>query len=262
MNVIIHEQILAQLKQIEQEHQVRIPIAIESGSRAWGFASPDSDYDCRFIYIHTRDWYLSVFQGKDTIEYAPDAVFDVGGWDVRKVIQHLVKSNAVMLEWLASPVIYRMDEAVRQELWFLGEAFFNPVAVCWHYLSMARNKLTEIEESDFAKIKKYCYVLRPLACIRFIQTCGKIPHMEYEKNLKNIDLPASLKAVIADLLKEKESAAESYLVPQNKPLLQFFREEIAWAEQWLGTLRHNKNQDYEQANQAFRRIVEMVNNDG
>lgn len=216
----IREQILRQLSQIEREHNIRIPIAIESGSRAWGFASPDSDYDCRFLYVHPRDWYLSVFEGKDTIEYTPDAVFDVGGWDVHKVIQHLVKSNAVMLEWLSSPVIYRMDERVRDELWKLGEAFFNPVAVCWHYLSMARNKLAEIE------------------------------------------LAAPVKEAIARLLKEKETAAEGFLMPKNEILLRYFREESAWAEEWLGTLHHDKNRDYEQANQVFRNIIEMVNSDG
>lgn len=258
----IREQILRQLTEIEQEHRACIPIAIESGSRAWGFASPDSDYDCRFVYAHPKDWYLSVFDGKDTIEYTPDAVFDVGGWDVRKVIQHLVKSNAVMLEWLSSTVIYRMDEQVRNELWTLGEAFFNPVAVCWHYLSMARNKLAEIEKADSEKIKKYCYVLRPLACIRYIYTHGKIPHMEYQQNLEEIQLAAPVKEAIAQLLKEKENAAEGFLMPKNEILLRYFREESAWAEDWLGTLHHDKNKDYEQANQVFRNIIEMVNRDG
>lgn len=257
----IRDQILRQLCEIEREHQVRIPIAIESGSRAWGFASPDSDYDCRFVYVRPREWYLSVFAGKDTIEYTPDAVFDVGGWDVRKVIQHLVKSNAVMLEWLSSPVIYRIDEGVRAELWKLGEAFFNPVAVCWHYLSMARNKLVEIEEADTSKIKKYCYVLRPLACIRYIYTHNKIPYMEYQRNLAEIDLSTRIKKEIEALLKEKETAAEGFLIPRNEHLLRYFQETSAWAENWLGTLHHEKNRDYEQANKVFRNIIRMVNAD-
>jgi len=255
----IRGQILEQLNQIEREHHVRIPIAIESGSRAWGFASPDSDYDCRFIYVHPRDWYLSVFEGRDTIEYAPDAVFDVGGWDIRKVIRHLVKSNAVMLEWLSSGVVYRMNEAVRQELWNLGEAFFNPVSVGWHYLSMARNKLTEIEEAETSKIKKYCYVLRPLACIRHIHTHGKIPHMEYQRNLAEIALPDPVREEITRLLKEKETAAEAFPMPKNDTLLRYSRQESAWAEEWLGTLHKEKNRDYEHANRVFCRIIEMVN---
>lgn len=258
----IQQQILKQLQATQQEHNVHIPIAVESGSRAWGFASPDSDYDCRFIYVHNRDWYLSVFEGRDTIEYTPDAIFDVGGWDVRKVIAHLVKSNAVMLEWLSSGVVYRMDEKIHSELWKLGEAFFNPVAVSWHYLSMARNKLGEIEETETAKIKKYFYVLRPLACIRYIHTHGKIPHMRYRYNLAEISLSEMIRGEIELLLTKKETAAEGCLMPRNNILLDFFHRETAWAEEWIGTLHHDKNRDYEQANQTFRRIIEMVNTSG
>lgn len=251
----IKQQIMHQLTQIEQEHSVRIPIAIESGSRAWGFASPDSDYDCRFIYVHPRDWYLSVFPGRDTIEFAPDAVFDVGGWDLRKVIQHLVKGNAVMLEWLSSGVVYRMNPEVRQQLWDLGQAFFCPVSVCWHYLSMARNKLQEIEEAPDAKIKKYCYVLRPLAAVRYIYETGEIPHMAYRDNLAAITVGEEVRREIDLLLKAKETAAEGFLLPQNRILLEYFRREAAWAEQWLAG-------QYPLADQAFRNILEMVNDNG
>lgn len=252
---------MLKLTEIEQTHQIRIPIAIESGSRAWGFASPDSDYDCRFIYVRPRDWYLSVFQNCDTIEYTPDAIFDVGGWDLSKVIQHLARSNAVMLEWLSSDVVYRMNADVHDALWKLGEAFFNPISVCWHYLSMARKKLNEIEEADTAKIKKYCYVLRPLACIRFIHTHGKIPHMNYQRNLAEISLTDDIHEQITLLLREKETAAEGFQLPQNKILLQYFREETAWAEDWLGGLRHEWKRDYAYADQVFRSILKMVNKD-
>lgn len=258
----ITEQILTQLKEIEAEHAVRIPLAVESGSRAWGFASPDSDYDCRFIYVRPRDFYLSVFAQRDTIDYTPDAVFDVSGWDLCKVIQHLVKSNAVLLEWLRSGVVYRMDKAVQRELWALAEAFFNPLSVGWHYLSMARGKLGEIESAQGAGIKKYCYVLRPLACIRYMYTKNAIPHMEYRRNLVEIDLPAGLRDEIHRLLKQKETAPEGFLLPKHERLLKYFREESVWAEQWLGSLRHEKNRDRALADDTFRRIITMVNADG
>lgn len=258
----IRGQILSKLNEIEGEHHICIPIAIESGSRAWGFASPDSDYDCRFIYVHPRDWYLSVFEGRDTIEYTPDAIFDVGGWDVKKVIHHLVKSNAAMLEWLSSGVVYRMNQEVHDELWSLGNDFFNPVSVCWHYLSMAKNKLGEIQAKDQDKLKKYCYVLRPLACIRYIRIHGCIPYMEYQRNLVEIQVPPQVREQIALLLEEKKTAAEGHVIPQNRILLCYFQEEIAQAEEWLGNLHHEKNKDYERANQAFRDIIEMVNRNG
>ncbi len=201
------------------------------------------------------DGYLSVFDEKDTIEYALDAVFDVGGWDVRKVVQHLVKGNAVMLEWLSSPQVYRMDDKVRDTLWTLGQDFFNPVAVGWHYLSLARKMLEEIESAEAAKIKKYCYVLRPLACIRYIQTTGRIPHMEYRRNLAEIEVKPQVRQEIDRLLQDKETAVESRLIPQNNILLGYFREESAWAEQWLGSIKHEKLNDPERANKTFREIV-------
>jgi len=80
--------IMQKLAETEQQYNVKIPLAIESGSRGWGFASPDSDYDCRFVYVYPKDWYLSVFEQRDIIEYAVDPVYDVNGWNVKKALQH------------------------------------------------------------------------------------------------------------------------------------------------------------------------------
>jgi predicted nucleotidyltransferase len=251
-------QIVEKLLEIQREHNIRIPLAFESGSRAWGFASPDSDYDCRFIYVRPVDSYLSVFEDRDTIEYAPDAVFDISGWDIKKVIQHLVKSNAVMLEWLSSCVIYCVDGKIQDMLRALGQDFFNPVSVGWHYLSMAKKVLEEIKADDTAKIKKYCYVLRPLACVRYIQTTGQIPHMEYRRNLDEIAVKPEVRAEIEALLREKETAAEGHRIPANRILLEYFNEETAWAEEWLGTVKHEKLNDPERANKTFREIVRWV----
>ena len=243
---------------MEVERGIKIPLAVESGSRAWGFASPDSDYDCRFVYVKPKDSYLSVFEGKDTIDFTPDAVFDLGGWDVKKAVALLAKSNAVILEWLSSGVVYTKDERFWQTLWRVGRAFFNPVAVSWHYLSMARNKLAEIELADCAKIKKYFYVMRPLACVRFIETRGIIPHMEYRKNLAEIDMPATILERIEFLMRQKETALEGDMIPHDKILVGYFKAECARAENRLSALRHEKNVNYEQADEAFREILEMA----
>ena len=103
MDAIIQEK----LNQLEAEYGVQILLAVESGSRAWGFASPDSDYDVRFIFWHPKDWYLSVFEQRDVIELPVDAVLDISGWDIRKALRLLWKSNAALIEWLNSPIVYR-----------------------------------------------------------------------------------------------------------------------------------------------------------
>lgn len=254
----IRNKILQSLEDVELTRQVRIPIAIESGSRAWGFASPDSDYDCRFIYIKQPDAYLSVFEAKDTIDFTPDAIYDINGWDLRKVISHLVKSNAVMLEWLSSGVIYRMNQQVHRELWQLGKLFFNPVSVSWHYLSSAKNKLAEITAGEESSLKKTCYVLRPLAAIRYIQAFHRAPHMEYRKNLDAITLAPELRNEIHLLLEQKEKALESGRIQTNARLLEYFHSEVAEIEASLSGAKHEKCKEYHTADEVFRRVIRMV----
>lgn len=257
----IQHQIVEKLRLVEAEHQVKIPLAVESGSRAWGFASPDSDYDCRFVYVRPKDFYLSVFDQKDTVDYQPDAVFDLSGWDLKKFIQHLVKSNAVMLEWLQSNVIYKKDAAVAERLWELGKVFFNPVAVSWHYLSMAKNKLEDVCSSEKSKIKRYFYILRPLACVRFIRERGEVPYMEYRQNLEAINVPDDIREEIARLLELKEQAKEAQLITRNRLLTDYFAREMSEAESWLSGAKHVRNPEYWRADQCFREIIEMVNAD-
>src|SRR5690349_14763485 len=93
------------LNKIENEFRVRILYACESGSRAWGFPSPDSDFDVRFIYVHDRDWYLSLSEDRDTIEKNLPGDLDIGGWDIRKTLRLISKSNVIPLEWLQSPIV-------------------------------------------------------------------------------------------------------------------------------------------------------------
>jgi len=91
------------LRSVHDEHHADVLLAIESGSRAWGFPSPDSDYDCRFIYARRTQDYLSLFPARDVIEEPFDRVLDIGGWDLAKALRLLLKGNAVVVEWLMSP---------------------------------------------------------------------------------------------------------------------------------------------------------------
>src|SRR4029079_5853412 len=109
------------LSAIAREHEVKIPLAIESGSRAWGFPSRDTDYDCRFIYIRNLEDYLSLFPPRDVIETPLNGDLDVNGWDLAKAIRLLLKGNAVVIEWLTSPIIYTADEQFRDTFLSLAE---------------------------------------------------------------------------------------------------------------------------------------------
>ena len=254
----IKEMIMQKLMETEIRYNVKIPFAIESGSRGWGFASPDSDYDCRFIYVHRKDWYLSVLKKKDIIEYAAGPVFDVNGWDLKKVLQHIIKSNAVMFEWLSSNGIYIKDEYITHLLQGTAENFFNPIAVSYHYLSLAKNQLAQLITEDEAKLKHYFYILRPLANLNYIHQYSKMPYMEYDRTLAETEVAREIFAAINELQAIKAVAEESYKIKQNEQLLNYFRQEIELFTERLKRMKFAKNRNYEQVDTVFREIIEKV----
>jgi len=258
----IYNVILQKLRSAEESEKIRIPLAIESGSRGWGFASPDSDFDCRFVYAHERDWYLTVFDKPDTLECANDKVFDVNGWDLLKFIAHIVKSNAVMFEWLSSNEVYIRDKTITALLWELAAQFFNPISVSHHYLSLAKRKCAEIATEETAKLKKYFYVLRPLANLKFIEVYGKMPYMEYARTLAEIEINKQVASEIARVSEIKKGADESYAIPTNTVLTSYFDAEIARQDERLKTLTFEKNRDYERADTVFRQIIEKAWDNG
>jgi len=128
---------MTRLAQIKNEHSVEILYAIESGSRAWGFESQDSDYDVRFIYRHPKNWYLNILPKRDVIEYPIIDLFDYSGWDLRKSLFLMNKSNPVLFEWLASPIVYIKKEKEYSLLKDASEKYFSPISSIYHYLHMA-----------------------------------------------------------------------------------------------------------------------------
>ena len=250
--------IIHKLLQTETSHDVKIPLAVESGSRGWGFASPDSDYDCRFVYVHRRNWYLSVLNKPDIIEYAAGPVFDINGWDLRKMIQHIIKSNAVMYEWLSSNEIYIKDEYVSGLLQNLAADFFSPAGVSYHYLSIAKKKLDEILAQEQAKLKHYFYILRPLANLNYIYQYGRMPFMEYERTLAETETAEDILSEINELKALKAVSDESTAVRQNEQLITYFRREILLSSERLSAMKAPRKGDYEQADSVFREITERV----
>ncbi|RBH43978.1 nucleotidyltransferase, partial [Pseudomonas sp. MWU13-2860] len=144
----VRARVMAELAEVERRHDVRVLFACESGSRGWGFASPDSDYDVRFVYAHRRDWYLSVEPQRDVIERPLDDEPDVSGWELRKALQLLRGSNPTLLEWLDSPVVYREDARWAPRLRSLASAFFSPVRGRHHYLAMAKKNFRSYLQGD------------------------------------------------------------------------------------------------------------------
>ena len=205
----IKEEIIKRLKATEKEHDVRILYACESGSRAWGFASPDSDYDVRFIYMHTRDWYLTfdVERQRDVIEYPIVDEIDCGGWDIRKALYLFTRTNGALLEWLNSPVKYIEHGEFAENLRSFVPKAMNSTALCYHYSHMARRNAREYLFKDQVRLKKYFYVLRPLLAIRYIEKSNTAPPVEFEK-LVHAVAPKEIHSGIEKLLVLKRNSPE------------------------------------------------------
>lgn len=112
----MQKEILKTLNQIEAQHNVKILYACESGSRAWGFPSPDSDYDVRYLYIRPVEAYLKLFPERDVIEGPIDEIKDFVGWDLQKALKLLMKGNAPLIEWVRSPIVYKDNPWLRENL--------------------------------------------------------------------------------------------------------------------------------------------------
>ena len=187
---------------------VRIPWAIESGSRAWGFPSPDSDYDCRFIFVRPARDYLSPWPKRDVIETPLDEVFDVNGWDLIKAVRLLLKGNAVVVEWLRSPIIYSGDEGFRSDLLEMAAQVSNRALIGRHYLHVGRQKWAP--SADDMSIKKIFYSLRPAAVLRWMRVNPNsvIPPMNLSELLQQCDPPADVLDETTVLLAKKAVTRE------------------------------------------------------
>lgn len=227
MNEEIITRIRDELQCIEHTEDVTVVYACESGSRAWGFESDDSDYDVRFIYLRRTEWYLTIQNRRDVIEKPIDDELDVSGWDVPKALQLLRKSNPPLLEWLQSPIVYKQKSTFVDRLKRLMDEYYSPISCMYHYLHMAENNFRKYLKEEDVWTKKYFYVLRPvLACIWIERGLGVVP-IEFGKLVDKVVDDADLKHEIDALLVKKRTGAELDGGPRNPVLSGFLETELA-----------------------------------
>jgi hypothetical protein len=196
----------ARLHDIAATDHVAIPLAIESGSRAWGFPSPDSDYDCRFIFVRSPVDYLSLFPKRDVIETPLDGDLDVNGWDIAKALKLLLKGNAVVIEWVTSPIVYFADEWFRSEFLSLARRVVVRERVARHYLHLGeRQRHAYFADDKQVKLKKLFYALRPAAALRWLR---QHPHeavapMHFPTLMLECDPPAEVRTLVEELTAKK-----------------------------------------------------------
>ena len=197
--------ICSELEALAAREHITILWACESGSRAWGFESVDSDFDVRFIYLRRREDYLRVSPMRDVIEVPISGELDISGWDIRKALGLLRKSNPPLLEWMQSPLVYSQQPGFRVGFWNLCERYFCPRACLRHYLSMAERNRRSYLEADTIRLKRYFYMLRPLLAAHWLKKHGTIAPMEI-RVLLDESLPHGMLRDLVDALLERKRA--------------------------------------------------------
>lgn len=218
------------LDAIEALDKVAIGLAIESGSRAWGFPSPDSDYDCRFIFVRRPEDYLSPWPKRDVIETPLIDDMDLNGWELGKALKLMLKGNAVVLEWLMSPITYRGDATFRDELVDLAERHANRPAIARHYLHLGvRQRRTYFADEKQVALKKIFYALRPAIALRWLTENPQavIPPMHFQTLIGDCDIPAEVFAIAKDLIARKAVTNELGTGLLPPPIRDFIDKEFA-----------------------------------
>ncbi|VAW87753.1 Uncharacterized protein YcgL, partial [hydrothermal vent metagenome] len=248
-------EIMHRLHETEKHENVRILMAIESGSRAWGFESTNSDYDVRFIYVRNKDWYVAVdFEEKrDVIEYEITDEIDLNGWDVRKSLRLFRKSNPAFVEWIQSPITYIESGAFRKQALSLLPDIYSIEKGIYHYRSMAKTNYRRYLRSDLVPLKKYFYVLRPLLSIRWLESKKSPAPIEFNKLFEFID-NSELQQAIDDLLEKKKSSLELTKGPAIPVLNKFIESELERLESFNPT-KVNTNTGTEQLNNLFHMVL-------
>lgn len=223
------ERINTALSEIEEREGVRILYACESGSRAWGFASRDSDYDVRFIYLRPMNWYLAVNLElkRDVIEQPICDELDVSGWDLRKALQLFRKSNPPLMEWLGSPIVYRETTDAAASLRNLADRFYSPIACGYHYLRMAQGTYRDHFKEETVPRKKYFYVLRPLLAVLWIEAGLGVVPTEFEKLTQRLLTDAALSGAIDALVRDKAAGGEMDRGPRAPIISEFIERELS-----------------------------------
>ena len=218
--------ILSQLHEIETRENVRIVYACESGSRAWGFPSADSDYDVRFLYVRPVEWYLSINVKRDVIERPVQDGLDISGWDLKKALLLFCKSNPPLLEWLGSPIVYLEKYSTAESMRKLLPDYYSPTTCLYHYLHMARGNYREYLKGDVVWIKKCFYVLRPILAMNWIERGWGVVPTDFNILVSKLTLEPPVATEIDRLLAAKRAGAELDRGPRIEALSCFIAAEL------------------------------------
>ena len=249
----MHEIIRSELQKIEKQYGVRVLHAVESGSRAWGFASPDSDYDVRFVYVRPGADYLCLDEPRDVIEWKLDEVLDINGWDLRKAMKQFARGNATLYEWSYSPVVY-LTTSEWEIINDTAKAYFSEKAAVHHYYGTAMTTYSGYLTGEQIRYKKYFYALRPLLAAIWIERTHQIPPVLFDELMK-MDMEPELRTAIEDLLERKKVTTEGEHNPQIPAIQAFIQDELQRQKAISNALPDDRNTDWSALNRCFVQII-------
>ena len=252
----VEELVLMKIREIEEKENIKVLHVIESGSRAWGFASPDSDYDVRFIYVRNKNYYLSLRENKDFIDWELNEVLDINGWDLKKVLQHFHKSNATLFEWSNSPVVYYTTDEWKNIYNGVACNYFSCKSALYHYYGTANKNYHEYLCEDMVKYKKYFYVLRPILAYKWIEIKKCPPPVLFDE-LFNTVLDDDMKAAVEDLLAKKVMMSEADKAPRVDVINQYIEEKLLYYKALLESMTDDRNPDWDALEKEFIDVLNV-----
>lgn len=250
----IKKEIEQKLLEIEKKENVKILHAVESGSRAWGFASPDSDYDVRFIYVRRKEDYLRLNESKDVIEWQLDEVLDINGWDLKKALIQFRKGNATLFEWSNSPIVYKTTEQWKKIYEEVRE-YFSVKAAAYHYYGTANNTYKQYLQEELIKYKKYFYALRPVLAGKYIQEFKNPPPVLFDELMK-MNIPVDLRNGIMELLEIKKNSDEKAKGTKIQVIQDFIESEIFNQKVYVDSITDDRNVEWQKLNDIFMKALE------
>jgi predicted nucleotidyltransferase len=249
------EKIIKELLKLEQQHDIKILYAVESGSRAWGFASTDSDWDVRYIYIHKLDWYLDIDDKKDSQEEILPNDIDLSGWELKKALRLFRKSNPPLLEWLRSPIVYLQQFSTADRLRELTKEYFNPKSCLFHYLHMAEGNFREYLQQDIVRVKKYFYVLRPILACEWVKQTDTMAPMEFQKLVDSQVTDQYVRTEILNLLARKITGEELNEEPKIQVLNDFIERKLEFYNEYVTNIQQPNQPNSARLNDLFQLTV-------
>lgn len=210
------------IEELERQMEIKVLLAVESGSRSWGFPSADSDFDVRLIYVHHPEWYFHVTDHKDTIEYmSADRIFDLSGWELRKALNLMAKTNPGMTDWLFTDIIYKADDEFLNGIRSANDMYYNPLRASYHYASMARNLSNVVSKGEMVSYKKYLYFLRAILNTNYLIMFEKRPPVRFQQLMQSMNIPSEIREKIESIIDEKFNSCEGDVQLIDSSLLEY-----------------------------------------